>query len=230
MHRLAARQRTARTARRGLLGRGRRSRWRRAVLRRVLAAALAAGAVALTVSATRPAPAAGTIFVVVAAHDIAAGATIAGADVTSAAYPVALRPPGALADPARATGRQVAAPILGGEVVTSSRLVPPGAGATAPGGHVAVHLIADDPAALDLLSPGTRATLYPAGGGPPLTRDALVLAVDREGPADGSMAVATGGSARGIVVALAPGLVDRIFAGQRLDGGPPMVSVAATAP
>ncbi len=197
----------------------------------MLAAALAALAVALAIAATRPARPAGMVTVVVARRDVPAGATLAVVDLAAAGYPRELAPPGALTAAASATGRQVTGPLLRGEVVTGSRLVPRGGGAAWATGLVIVHLLADDPAALDLLRPGTRATLYPGGGGPALTRSALVVTVDPADQPDAeSLSAATAGSARGVVVALESALVDRIFAGQRADGGPPVVSVAANPP
>ena len=197
----------------------------------MLAGALALLAVALTLAATRPPRPAGLVAVVVAQRDVAAGATLAADDLATADYPGALAPPGALTVPGSAVGRQLTGPMRRGEVVTTSRLVPRGGPAPGASALVVVHLLADDPAALDLVGPGDRATLYPGGGGPALTRRALVLAVDPSaGPEAAGLSNVTGSVARGVVVALDPALVDRIFAGQRVDQGPPVVSVAATGP
>ncbi len=214
----------------GLFGRGRLARWRRLVLRRALAVLLATGAVLTTVSLTRPPPAAPEVPVVVAARAVAAGATLTAADVGSGGLAEAARPPGALGSVDAAVGRQVVGALLPGEVVTTTRLVPRDPGDPLPAGLVSAHLLVDDPAALDLVTPGARVTIYPGDGGPALTREGLVLAVDARTTAPTyAVGLAEVTPGRGLVVAIPPDLADRIFAGQRPAGGPPVVAVTAPA-
>lgn len=213
----------------GLFGPGRLARWRRSVLRRALAAVLAALAVVLTGAAARrsaqPEP---RVHVVTLVRTVPAGARLTASDVTSATTPRSAVPPSALTSTAEVVGRRVVGPVLAGEVLTRARLVPGGTG----GGYagpaadgVVVHLLSDDPDALDLVGPGDRVTLYPGGGGPVLARGATVVAVDavREGT---SPAALIGTAApRGLVLALDPAVADRLFATLRPDSGPPVVSV-----
>ena len=65
-----------------------------------------------------------------------------------------------------------------GESLTTSRLVPRGTLDGLPAGRVALHVVSADPAAVDLLTPGVAARVYPAAGGPALAIGATVLAAD----------------------------------------------------
>jgi hypothetical protein len=192
---------------------------------------LATLAVALTVAAARAGPPPlRQVTVITAARDVTAGGVLVTADLRPVHVPADSSPPGALVTVGEAAGRRVVGPIAAGEVVTATRLALDRAGIGLPDGRVAVHLLVDDPGALDLVRAGALVTLYPAGGGPALTRDGLVVAVDP--PAEeplGTSALTVSVLARGIVVALPPPLADLIFAGQRVDPGPPIVSVVASA-
>jgi Flp pilus assembly protein CpaB len=88
--------------------------------RRLLAAALAALAVTLAISAARPEPAP-TVAVLVAAHDIAAGVVVVADDVRAVQRPADTLPVGALTAPASAVDRTVAVPVRSGEVLTDVR-------------------------------------------------------------------------------------------------------------
>ena len=74
-----------------------------------------------------PAPRAGHP-IIVAAHDLAAGATLGADDVRLRSWPDELRPVGALRRPADAVGRRMGGAIRAGEAITGARLV--GAGLT----------------------------------------------------------------------------------------------------
>ncbi len=96
---------------------------RRAVLRRrrLLAALLVAVAVATGLrAATDPPPR--RVAVEVAAHDLAAGAVVAGDDLVRAGFAPGSVPSGVVDDP---VGRIVAAPVRAGEPVTDVRLLGP---------------------------------------------------------------------------------------------------------
>ena len=130
-------------------GSGRRAQWRRRVLRRVLSAGLAACAVVLATSAARPA-AGPTVLVLVAAREVPAGAVLAEGDVRPARVPGGAAQPGAITSPSEALGRRVAAGLVTGEALTASRLVPRAAVDGLPPGRVALHVVAADPASVDL--------------------------------------------------------------------------------
>ena len=211
----------------GLTGAGRRARWRRRVLRRVLSAALAAMAVALVVLQLRPPPEPVTP-VLVAARDVPAGTVLADVDLRVDHVPRRFVQPGALAGTADAVGRRVGAALARGEGVTASRLVPRGALDGLPAGRVALHVVSADPDAVDLLSPGLPARVYPAAGGAALAVGATVLAADPPGGAGGS----TLGDAppRGVVLSLSAAEADAVLAGHGSLEGPVTVAVVASAP
>ncbi len=196
-------------------------------MRRGVSAILASVAVVLTVLAaerrTAPPP---TTSVVVATADLPGGRALAPGDIETARIPASAAPPGAVRA-ADATGRRLVGPIAAGEVVTATRLRRDGARAD---GRVEVHLLAEDPASLDRLGAGSVVTVYPAGGGAALTREGVVVAVDDPPGAGRPIDAGPWGdpgspASRGLVVALAPGVVDRVFAGQRPVEGPPVVSI-----
>lgn len=125
--------------------------------RRTLAAGCAAVAVLAAIQAARP-PAAPTVAVAVAAHDLASGTVLRPDDLVVERFPVDLAPPGS--DP-RAVGRTLAAPVRRGETVTDVRLVSPSLAAGYPG-RVALPVRIADPAAVALLRVGDRVDLVAA--------------------------------------------------------------------
>lgn len=159
---------------------------RRAVLRRrrLLAALCAVGAVAAGFRATAPPPPPSET-VLVAAHDLPAGAVLDGDDVRAVAVAPGAAPDGALTDRTEAAGATLASPLRAGEAVTDVRLVGPALAAGAPG-TVALPVRVSDAAQVGLLEvgdeidllatdPESRATETVAAG-------ATVLAVPDLGP------------------------------------------------
>jgi len=211
-----------------ILGSSRRARWRRRTLRRALAGLCAAGATLLLVGVVRPPPPA-TTRVLVSTSSLAAGTVLAPGDVRVAEVAGNSPPVAAVADPGAVVGRRLVSRVEQGEVFTATRLVPRSAADGAPAGTVAAHLVVADEQALDLVSAGRRVVVYPETGGPALTRDVLVLAVDTPDKPSftGSLPGADGGR-RGLVVALGTEDVERIFAGGRPEGGAPAVLVVVT--
>lgn len=140
--------------------------------------------------------------VVVAADDLARGATLAGASVGVADLPSSLVPPGAVTDPAHVEGRRLVADVAAGEVITSTRLAGTAVGPVAalvPPGLRAFVLPAGPPAGT--IAVGDRVDVlatYGANAGRPYTETVAtaleVLDVVRlEGPAtSGSDGLATG--------------------------------------
>lgn len=86
-------------------------------------------------------PEAGTVSVVVAARDVAAGATLTAEDLTTGDVP-APAPVAALTDVTEAVGRVAVTPFLAGEPVSTTRLARDGGALTVsvPAGEVAVTL------------------------------------------------------------------------------------------
>lgn len=212
------------------------------MLRRILALLLLLLAGALLVRSVRPDQGPATTLVV-AARDLPAGTTLRPPDLATRVVPRTLAPPGALASRA-AAGRVLTAPLAAGEPLTRTRVVATSVGAGPGGGErpaagvevaardgaaradaVAVHLVVADERGLDLTPPGTLVTLYPHTGGPPVARGVPVLTVDPPRPPDDG--ILSGGAAasgsRGLVVSLDPEVADALFAGQRPEGGPPVV-------
>ncbi len=198
------------------------------MLRRVLAAGLAAASVAAVGVELRPPPDP-VVRVVVAASDIPSGTVLQAAHLRLVDVPVDGVQPGALTGLAAATGRRVGSGLAVGETLTSRRLVPRGDVDGLGPGRVALHVVAADPASVDLLAPGTNARVYPVGGGPVLARRAEVLATDAPAPADRVVSTAMP-SARGVVLALDVGEADVVLTGHGSLEGPVVVTLVAVPP
>ena len=208
----------------GLIGPGRRARWRRRVLRRLLSAVLAATAVLLVVLELRP-PAEPVTAALVAARDVPAGAVLTDADLRVDHVPRGAVQPGALSTVAGAVHRRVGAALARGESVTASRLVPRGALDGLSPGRVALHVVSADPAGVDLLAPGLAARVYPAAGGPALAVGATVLSADP--PARSSSTSLTEAPPRGVVLSLSAAEADAVLEGHGSLEGPVTVTVVA---
>ncbi|QVT81604.1 hypothetical protein ENKNEFLB_04015 [Nocardioides aquaticus] len=161
-------RRARRTARRVLLAR-----------RRLLAAALTGLAVLAAVRAVTPAPVP-TAGVVVAAHDLPAGATIGTDDVEVRTVAATLVPPGTgPPDPGSVVGRVVAGPVGAGELLAATRLVGADLAAAGPG-RTTLPVRLADAAAVDLLEVGDRVDLVAADlqGGPDASGSTVATGVD----------------------------------------------------
>ncbi|WP_417216108.1 Flp pilus assembly protein CpaB [Arthrobacter sp.] len=138
---------------------GRPARYRRswrevlAVYRRPLAAALAALAVAASLSALAPEHTA-TVPVVVAARDLPAGAVLQASSLRISHLASQALPPDVFASTESVTGQQLALPVAAGSPLGSAMLVGPGLlTGTAPG-TVAVPVRPSDTETIGLLAPG----------------------------------------------------------------------------
>lgn len=191
----------------------------------MLAALCAAAAVVVAVGLLRPPPPP-TTDVLVAARAVPAGAVLTAADVVLRPVPLAARQPGALTRRTDVVGRRSGSALAAGETLTATRLVPHSAADGLPFGEVALHVLLADPAAADLLVPGTPVVVYPAVGGPALVRGARVLAVDPPLGPDGAPGGPPGG--RGVVLALPAGAGERVLSGHGGLDGPPVVNVTAS--
>lgn len=141
------------------------------LLRRAGATVLAAAALVLAVL---PDPGGVTVPVVVAATDLASGATVPASGLAVREFPPELVPAGALADPAGAAGRVLVGAARAGEPLTDTRLT--GAGPL-PGGEAAVPVRLADPDVAALLRPGSRVDVVTPG---PRADEPVVLAPDAE--------------------------------------------------
>jgi Flp pilus assembly protein CpaB len=170
--------------------------------RAVLAAGLAAGAVASSLSVLAPDPPAG-VRVLAAARDLAAGTVLAIGDVRPIRLPRELAPAGALVGAPDAVGRVLAAPVRRGEALTDVRLA--GAGLLPAGltGLVAVPVRIADAASAALVTAGDRVDVLAAGTSRGGSATARVVAVDAEVLAVPT-AVQDGGDGALIVVAATP--------------------------
>jgi Flp pilus assembly protein CpaB len=158
----------------------------------LLAAGLAAASVASGLSVVAPdAPPATRVLTVT--RDLAAGAAVTASDVRATSVPVALRPAGALRDPAQAVGRLVAGPVRRGEALTDVRLL--GAALLPPGTEVALPVRLAEPATAALVVAGDRVDVLSAAPDGRSTAELVagglrVLAVpDLAGAGDGALLV-----------------------------------------
>lgn len=191
----------------------------------------AAAAVLLLLALVRPPPPP-TTSALVAARDLPLGALLTPDDLRSArilAAPDSAGTVGAVGAARDLIGRRLTSTLLAGELVTTSRLVPRTIAEGLPADTVAAHVLHADERSLDLVSPGQRVTIFADTGGEALARDVLVLGVDTPENATltGSLPAA-GVHPRGMVLALSPAALERVFAGQRPDGGPPRVLTVVT--
>ena len=125
---------------------------------------LVATAVVLGLSALRPA-APDTTDVVVAAHDLSAGALLDQTDVRVVRWPVGQEPSGVLRTAEQATGRRITGPLRSGEPLTDVRLAAPGSLAEAAGDdHLAVPVRLADASLGSLLQPGAVVDVIAADG------------------------------------------------------------------
>jgi Flp pilus assembly protein CpaB len=182
--------------------------WRRiALARRVAAGALAVLALGLALA---PRHTAG-VPVLVAAVDLAAGASLRPADLAVRWWPPELVPAGTLRDPAAADGRVLIGAARAGEPLTDVRLAGPAA-LGAPNGTTAVPVRLADPGVAALLLPGSRVDVVSVGDSAAepvvLAAAVSVLAVL---PEDGSR------SGRLVLVAMPPGPAARVAAASLAD-------------
>nr|WP_223859877.1 Flp pilus assembly protein CpaB [Pseudarthrobacter sulfonivorans] len=121
--------------------------------RRLAIALLLCIAAGITVHQLTPPPA-DTATTLAAARDLPAGTALAAADLAPVKIPPQLVNAGSVTDPREATGKQLAAPLRKGQLLTDSQLLGPGLLAGAPPGSAAVPLRMADPSSIQLVSPG----------------------------------------------------------------------------
>ena len=121
--------------------------------RRLAAALLLCAAAAMAVQQLTPAPLS-TVTAVAAARDLPAGTAVTAADLARLQVPPGMVADGFLQDDAAAAGRQLAAPLRKGQLLTDAQLLGPGLLAGTPPGSAAVPLRMADAASIQLVSPG----------------------------------------------------------------------------
>lgn len=152
--------------------------WRRLlVLRRIAAGSLATLALVLALA---PSDGRRNVPVLIAASDLAAGATLRAADLTVRMWPLDLAPAGSMRAPPDAAGRVLIGAVRAGEPLTDVRVS--GAAALGSGpGTAAVPVRLADPGVAQLLAPGSRVDVVgladPNGSPVVLAPNAAVIAV-----------------------------------------------------
>ena len=121
--------------------------------RRLAVALLLCMAAGIAVHQLTPPPA-DTVAALAAAHDLPAGAALAAQDLEEVHIPPGLLTGGAVRDGREAAGKQLAAPLRKGQLVTDAQLMGPGLLAGTPPGSAAVPLRMADPSSVQLVSPG----------------------------------------------------------------------------
>ncbi|MFJ5698308.1 RcpC/CpaB family pilus assembly protein [Arthrobacter sp. NPDC093139] len=121
--------------------------------RRLAVALLLCAAAGVTVHQLTPAPA-HTSPALAAARDIPAGATLGGSDVAAVNVPPHMLSTGTLTNAAQLSGKQLAAPLRKGQLLSDTQLVGPGLLIGSPPGSAAVPLRMADPSSIQLVSPG----------------------------------------------------------------------------
>lgn len=185
----------------------------------------------LLVGVVRPPPMP-TMQVAVAASDLGAGSVLTAGDLRTGHVtggPDGVGTVGAVHDAGELVGRRLTSPMAAGEVFTSGKLIPRSAAEGLPSNTVAAHVLVADERSLDLISAGRRVSLFADTGGAALAQDVLVLGVDlSDTPTLTGSLSGSQNSPRGLIVALPPTAVERIFAGQRPEGGPPRILAVMT--
>ena len=89
-----------------------------------------------------------------AARDLPAGSSLSPSDVAEVQVPPGMIGAGSLQVTAEAAGKQLAAPLRKGQLLTDAQLLGPGLLAGTPPGSAAVPLRMADPSSIQLVSPG----------------------------------------------------------------------------
>ncbi|GAC1598858.1 MAG: hypothetical protein NVS3B6_07590 [Pseudarthrobacter sp.] len=121
--------------------------------RRLAIALLLCIAAGITVHQLTPPPA-DTATTLAAARDLPAGTALTAPDLARVKVPPHLVSDGSIADPSHATGKQLAAPLRKGQLLTDSQLLGPGLLTGTPPSSAAVPLRMADPSSIQLVSPG----------------------------------------------------------------------------
>lgn len=121
--------------------------------RRLAVALLLCAAAALTVHQLTPAPVY-TVTALAASRDLPAGSALAAPDFAHVQVPPGMLADGFLRDGGEAAGKQLAAPLRKGQLLTDAQLLGPGLLTGTPPGSAAVPVRMADASSIQLVSPG----------------------------------------------------------------------------
>lgn len=121
--------------------------------RRLAVALLLCAATAITVHQLTPAPV-HSVTALSAARDLPAGSALSNTDVARVQVPPDMMAPGFVKDAGELAGKQLAAPLRKGQLLTDAQLLGPGLLAGTPPGSAAVPLRMADPSSIQLVAPG----------------------------------------------------------------------------
>jgi Flp pilus assembly protein CpaB len=116
-------------------------------------ALLLCAAAAITVHQLTPAPV-HTVTALAAARDLPAGSAMGASDLAYVQVPPDMMAAGFLDEESELAGKQLAAPLRKGQLLTDAQLLGPGLLAGTPPGSAAVPLRMADPSSIQLVSPG----------------------------------------------------------------------------
>jgi Flp pilus assembly protein CpaB len=184
------------------------------VARRILSATLAGAAVVGCLAIARTPEGGPRVTVLVAARDLPTGHELRPTDLVVQSRPSGYAPSTPLPAGGEVSGRQLAAPVGAGEVLTAARLVGAGLLDGQPAGTRAVHVPVADPGALAMVRPGDTVDLV-ASTGDTVAAAVTVLTVDAGSGAGAGGFTGLAGGVGGLVAAVTPDQA------RRLAGAPP---------
>jgi pilus assembly protein CpaB len=154
--------RSGRSGRPGPSGRRRFAAWLNRN-RRLAVAFLLCAAAGIAVQQLTPAPA-HTVTAMASARDLPAGATLSGNEVVAVSVPPGMIPAGAFTDTAAIQGKQLAAPLRKGQLISDTQLLGPGLLVGTAPGSAAVPLRMADPSSIQLVAPGQLVNIVMTNG------------------------------------------------------------------
>jgi len=131
--------------------------------RRLVVSLLLCAAAGITVQQLTPVPA-HTVTALASARDLPAGTALSGADVLPVSVPPGMMPSGAFTDAAALQGKQLAAPLRKGQLLSDTQLLGPGLLTGTPPGSAAVPLRMADPSSIQLVAPGQLVNIVMTNG------------------------------------------------------------------
>lgn len=131
--------------------------------RRLAIALLLCLAAGITVHQLTPPPA-DSATALAAARDLPAGTALTAPDLVPVKIPPHMVNAGSMSETGQATGKQLAAPLRKGQLLTDSQLLGPGLLSGTPPGSAAVPLRMADPSSVQLVSPGQLVNVVLTGG------------------------------------------------------------------
>lgn len=131
--------------------------------RRLVVALLLCAAAGIAVQQLTPAPA-HTVPALASARDLPAGTALSGTDVVTVNVPPGMVPSGAFREASSIQGKQLAAPLRKGQLLSDTQLLGPGLLAGTPPGSAAVPLRMADPSSIQLVAPGQLVNIVMTNG------------------------------------------------------------------